>query len=97
MKMKIDRISGGLAGKILRVDLNSKKISTEDTEKYAKRWLGGRAIASWILLDETAPDTRWSDPDNMLIFSAGCLVGTSAPGACRVSVDTISAFNNGKG
>jgi len=44
--MNTDKISGGLAGKILRVDLSSRKISTEDTEKYAKRFIGGRAINS---------------------------------------------------
>ncbi len=95
--MRIDRISGGLAGKILRVDLGSKKTTTEDTEKYAKRYIGGRAINNFILLNELAPQTKWSDPENMLIFGVGCLEGTLAPGACRVSIDTINVFNNGKG
>jgi len=93
----IDRISGGLAGKILRVDLGSKKVSTEDTEKYARRFIGGRTINSFILLNEMAPETKWSDPENMLIFGVGCLVGTLAPGACRVSIDTKNVYNNGKG
>jgi len=97
MKVVIDRISGGLAGKILRVDLGSKKILTEDTEKYAKRFIGGRAINSLILLNEVDPRTRWSDRENILIFGVGCLVGTMAPAACRVSIDTVNAFNNGKG
>lgn len=95
--MRIDGISGGLAGKILRVDLGSKKITTEDTEKYAKRYIGGRAINSFLLLKEMDSKTQWSDPENMLIFGVGCLVGTLAPGACRVSVDTINVFNNGRG
>ena len=95
--MKADRISSGLAGKILRVDLSSKRISNEDTERYARRFIGGRAINNFILLNEMDPETQWSDPENMLIFGVGCLVGTLAPGACRVSVDTKNAFNNGKG
>jgi aldehyde:ferredoxin oxidoreductase len=95
--MNVNRISGGLAGKILRVDLSSNKISTEDTEKYAKRFVGGRAINSFILLNEMAPETRWSDPENMLIFGTGCLEGTLAPGACRVSVDTKNVYSGGKG
>jgi len=97
MTMRTDKISGGIAGKILRVNLSSKEISTEDTEKYARRFIGGRAINSFILLNEVKPETKWSDPENMLIFGVGCLVGTLAPGACRVSVDTKNAFNNGKG
>jgi len=95
--MNTDTISGGLAGKILRVNLTSKKISTEDTKKYAKRFIGGRAINNSILLNEMNPETKWSDPENMLIFGVGCLVGTLVPGACRVSIDTKNAFNNGKG
>jgi aldehyde:ferredoxin oxidoreductase len=89
--------SGSLAGRILRVDLSSRKISTEDTERYAAKFIGGRAVNSLILLNETSPETKWSDPENMLIFGVGCLVGTLVPGACRVSIDTINAFNNGKG
>ncbi|MFC1995203.1 aldehyde ferredoxin oxidoreductase family protein [Chloroflexota bacterium] len=90
-------ISGGLAGKILRIDLGSREISTEDTERYAERFIGGRAISNFILLNEMNPETKWSDPENMLIFGVGCLVGTLAPGACRVSVDAKNVFNNGKG
>lgn len=95
--MKASVISGGLAGKILRVDLSSQVICTEDSEKYAARFIGGRALNSFILLSAMDPKTKWSDPENMLIFGVGCLVGTSAPGACRTSVDTKNAFNNGKG
>lgn len=95
--MRIEGIRGALAGRILRVDLTSRRVWTENTEDYARRWLGGRAIASWILLSETPPGTRWSDPDCPLIFSPGCLVGTYSPGASRTSVDSINTFNNGKG
>lgn len=97
VKVDADRISGGLVGKILRVDLGGNKISTEDTEKYARRFIGGRMINSFILLNEMKPETKWSDPENMLIFGVGYLVGTLVPGACRVSVETKSVYNNGKG
>jgi aldehyde:ferredoxin oxidoreductase len=97
MSWSEDPIRGGLAGKILRVDLSSGRISTDETPKYARRFLGGRAINSYILLDEMIPGSKWSDPENILIFGVGSLVGTLAPGACRVSVDTKNPFNNGKG
>ena len=87
----------GYAGNILRVDLTDGKIWTEPTEKYAKRWIGGRAINTWILLNELNPEIEWDDPQNLLTFGVGVLVGTLAPGACRVSVDTKNAFNNGIG
>ncbi len=68
MKVRIERINGGLAGKILRVDLSNNKVTTEDTEKYAKRYIGGRAVNNLILLNEIPPQTKWSDPDNILII-----------------------------
>ena len=91
------QIRGGLAGKILRVDLGSGKTWTEETERYAAEYIGGRAINSLILFNKLNPKVKWSDPENLLIFGAGALVGTMTPGACRVSIDTINVFNNGKG
>ncbi|MBA1336017.1 MAG: Tungsten-containing aldehyde:ferredoxin oxidoreductase [Firmicutes bacterium] len=99
-----NKIRGGIAGKILYVDLSSKKIWFEDTEKYAKRFLGGRAINSFILCNEinkiykeAGQKIKWDDPRIPLIFGVGCLVGTLMPAANRVSVDSINTFNNGKG
>jgi aldehyde:ferredoxin oxidoreductase len=90
-------VHGALAGKILRVDLSRKKVWTEDTAPYARRFLGGRGINSYLLLNEMRPSTKWSDPDNMLLFGVGFLVGTLAPGACRVSIDTKNPYTGGKG
>jgi aldehyde:ferredoxin oxidoreductase len=95
--MKTYDIRGGLAGKILGVDLTRRKIWTQDTAVYAERYLGGRAVNSHILLEEMSPETKWSDPDNLLIFGVGCLVGTMAPAACRVSIDTKNTYTGGKG
>jgi aldehyde:ferredoxin oxidoreductase len=90
-------VTGGLAGKILRVDLSSGTIRSEPSAPYAERFIGGRTINSYILLMETKKETRWSDPANPLIFGVGRLVGTAAPGANRISIDTINPYNNGKG
>lgn len=87
----------GYAGKILRVDLSAGNIWTEPTEKHARRFVGGRAVNTWILLNELSPDVGWSDPENMIAFGPGMLVGTLAPGAGRTSVDTTNAFNDSMG
>ena len=87
----------GSAGRVLWVDLGNRKIGTEETQRYAGEWIGGRAINSFLLLEHMDPKTRWSDPENLLIFGVGALVGTLTPGACRMSVETKNVFNNGKG
>ncbi|MDD4029307.1 MAG: aldehyde ferredoxin oxidoreductase C-terminal domain-containing protein [Caldisericia bacterium] len=102
--MNLAKIGGSLAGKILYVDLALKIIRIEKTEKYAQRFLGGRAINSFILCSEidkiqkeTGNKVKWDNPKNPLIFGVGCLVGTLMPATNRVSIDSINAFNNGKG
>ena len=92
----VANIKGCFAGKILRIDLSNKKIWTEDTKKYTKKTLGGRGINSLIMINEIAPQVKWYDPENLLCFGVGSLVGTMAPGACRVDVSAINVFNGGK-
>ena len=94
---KINNNHYSYAGNILRVNLNNGVTWIEPTEKYTKRWIGGRAINTWVLLNELNPNIKWSDSENILTFGVGVLVGTLAAGACRVSVDTKNAFNNGIG
>ncbi|GAB4113358.1 MAG: aldehyde ferredoxin oxidoreductase family protein [Candidatus Caldatribacteriota bacterium] len=90
-------IQGCLAGKILWVDLSRERIWTEPSQEYANLTLGGRGINSLIMLRNIKIGTKWSDPENLLCFGVGSLVGTMAPGACRVDVSTINVFNGGKG
>ena len=68
-------------GRILRVDLSKEEISFQETKAYADRWIGGRAINTWICLDEMAPEVEWNSPESLLCFGVGVLAGTLAPGA----------------
>lgn len=86
-----------LAGKILRIDLSDGRIWTEETDKYAITTLGGRGINSLIMVNEINPQVKWHDPENLLCFGVGSLVGTIAPGACRVDISSINVFDGGKG
>ena len=95
--IKTGDIKGCLAGKILRIDLSNKKIWTEETKSYAEKTLGGRGINSLIMINEIEPKVKWYDPENLLCFGVGSLVGTMTPGACRVDISTINVFSGGKG
>ena len=86
-----------LAGKILRVNLTTKEIWTEPTEPYALIGLGGRGINSLIMIREIPIGTKWYDPENLLCFGVGSLVGTMVPGASRIDVSFINVFSGGKG
>jgi aldehyde:ferredoxin oxidoreductase len=70
------------AGKILRVDLTTGKVSTEPlSEKTAKSYIGGIGLGIRLLMDNSKPGTDPFDPDNPLIFATGPLSGTMGPTA----------------
>lgn len=79
---------GGYAGKILRVDLSTGRITTEPTEKYLD-YLGGVGFGYKVLWDEVKPGTKAFDPENRLIFGVGPLTGTGAPCGGRTSITSL--------
>jgi aldehyde:ferredoxin oxidoreductase len=85
------------AGKVLRVDLSKRRITTEATKTYASRFLGGRGINQCILYRESEKGISPFDPATRLIFGTGVLLGTPVPGACRYSVDSKNVFTGGVG
>ena len=90
-----------LGGKILRVNLSLGKISTEPTEEYVEKtlgapyFLGGKQVNTWMLYREVKPWVTPLEPANKLILGVGSLVGTLAPTASRLSVESKNAFTNG--
>jgi aldehyde:ferredoxin oxidoreductase len=75
--------SYGYAGKILEVDLSSRKQATLSTRDYSERFLGGRGIAARIYWDRVAPDTGALAPGNTLVFMTGPLAGFTRFSGCR--------------
>ena len=80
----------GWAGKLLRVDLSSGKITTEDTQRWGADYFGGRGLAARIAWEELPPGIGAFDPENPLMFLPGVLVGTPAPTSGRTSICGIS-------
>ena len=76
----------GYAGRILRVDLSSGRMSEVSTMDYAGRFLGGRGIAAKIYWDEVPPQVEAFDAENRLIFVTGPLAGLPVLGSSRWQV-----------
>jgi aldehyde:ferredoxin oxidoreductase len=71
----------GYAGKILRVNLTRKKISTIKTKKYEK-WAGGHGMGSAIFWDLVKDKTiDGFDPRNVVTLMTSPLTGTLTPAA----------------
>jgi aldehyde:ferredoxin oxidoreductase len=86
-----------IGGKILRVDLTHRSVSVEPTAPMNARFPAGMGVNNWLLLEGTPLETQPLDPDNPLIFTAGTLVGTSAPTACRMTISCKNVFTGGFG
>ena len=72
----------GYTGKILRVDLTIKTISTLDTEQY-EEYGGGHGIGSAIFWDLVGDQLPFSalDPRNVVTVMAGPFSGVVVPSA----------------
>jgi aldehyde:ferredoxin oxidoreductase len=81
--------NGGWAGKVLRVDLSTGRISTEDTIEKYKDYLGGTGIGYKVIWDEVPAGTTAFEPANKIIFGVGPLAGTGAPCNGRTAVTTL--------
>lgn len=94
---KVPEKAFAYAGRILRVNLSNKKFVTEETMRYAGKFLGGRGINQWLLYNEVGPSVWPFDPESRLIFGTGVLVGTLAPAACRYTVEGRNPLTGGVG
>ena len=77
----------GYMGKILRVDLTSRKFVVERlTDKVAEQFIGGCGLGTKILYEETAVGIDPLGPENLLIFASGPMNGTMAFNSDRFDV-----------
>ncbi len=76
----------GWTGRILHVDLSHSEIKEILTEHYARKYLGGRGIASRIYWETVKPNVSAFGPENRLIFMTGPLVATGVQAANRMAV-----------
>jgi aldehyde:ferredoxin oxidoreductase len=78
-------------GKLLKVDLSSKKTSEINVEKdVIKNFIGGKGLGAYLLYTMLKPQTDPLSPGNLLMFLNGPFTGTSYPTSGRTTVVTKS-------
>jgi len=82
-------------GIMIRINLTSGKITKEDYSSYFNRWLGGSGLAVKLLYDELPNWATPFEPINKLVISSGALIGTLAPGACKMNISTLGPMTGG--
>lgn len=72
----------GYAGKLLRIDLTSEKVSIESIKpEILREFMGGVGYGVKLLYDELPAGIDPLSPGNKLLFATGPLTGTAAPGS----------------
>ncbi|MBS3815811.1 MAG: aldehyde ferredoxin oxidoreductase, partial [Hadesarchaea archaeon] len=88
----------GYNGKILHVDLSKEETSVEEPEEsFYRRYMGGKSLALYYLLNELEPNVDPLEPENVLVFAPGIITGSSLPGASRFTVAAKSPLTGGFG
>ena len=82
-------------GAVIHVGLTLKTVDIQYIdEDDIRNWLFGRAINVALLYQHLHGRTDPLSPENPLIFSAGLLVGSSAPSSSRLHINAVSPLTN---
>ena len=81
----------GFYNRVLFIDITLKRFEIQNLEDFVLRsFLGGKGLASHLLLTYNPPGVHPLDPDNCLIFATGPVTGSPILGSCRYGLYTKS-------
>jgi aldehyde:ferredoxin oxidoreductase len=90
-------LPGGYMGKILRVDLTTGSLRDENLpeESILRKFIGGQALASYILLKELSLEATPLGPENIVVMMTGPLTGNGfTPGGTKMTAVYLSPLTN---
>ncbi|MBI2015695.1 MAG: aldehyde ferredoxin oxidoreductase family protein [Candidatus Rokubacteria bacterium] len=91
-------MGGGVTAKILHVDLTTGRTRTEELpEPVTRKYLGGGALAAWLLLRDMPARVDPLGPDNVLVFMTSVINGLSLSGTNRYTAAAKSPLTGGYG
>ena len=88
----------GYTGKVLRINLTSGDISTDQpSELFYRKYFGGRALVAYYLLHEMSGGEDPLSEEAVLVFASSAIGGAPTHGLCRFSVGAKSPLTGGFG
>jgi aldehyde:ferredoxin oxidoreductase len=91
-------VSGGYAGKVLRINLSDRTAKEEQlSEEMARDFIGGAGFGIKHLFDEVKPGIDPLGPDNILVFAPGPFTGAGVPCSSRMAVTGKSPLTGAVG
>ena len=90
-------LPGGYMGKILRADLSTGTLRDENLpeEPILRKFIGGQALASYILLKELPLNATPFGPENIVVMMTGPLTGNGfTPGGTKMTAVYLSPLTH---
>jgi len=82
---------GGYMGKVIRIDLTTRKVSEYPwTDEDREMYLGGKIMAAKILYDNLEATVEPFSDENMLVITTGPFSNAGVPSSSRFNISTIS-------
>ena len=89
-------MASGMTARLLHVDLASRETRVEELpETLLRKYLGGGALASYLLLRDMPPGVDPLGPDNVLVFTTSVINGLSLSGTNRYTAAAKSPLTGG--
>ena len=81
----------GVFGRVLNIDLEQEKVSTENiSEEIYRHFLGGKGLATYLLLEKNRPGVDPFSPENHVVIAVGPACDTTVWGSSRYGLYTKS-------
>jgi aldehyde:ferredoxin oxidoreductase len=91
-------MSYGYTGKILHVDLTTRRMEIEEPgEAFYRKYMGGSALGMYYALKLIPPGADPLGPENVLVLSLGVATGAAVSGQSRVSATAKSPLTGAIG
>jgi len=90
------QVDKGYTNRTLYVNLSDNKVESRSVSDNMKNvFIGGRGYGLRLLWNGVKDDTKWNDPENEIVISAGPIAGiTTYPGSGKSLVVTLSPLTN---
>ena len=85
----------GWAGSVLRINLTTGSITTEDTLPKYKDYIGGMGLGYKVIFDEVPLDTDPLAEAAKAVFAVGPLTASGVPCSGRMNVSFLSCWSKG--
>ncbi|HIU15163.1 MAG TPA: aldehyde ferredoxin oxidoreductase [Candidatus Ventricola intestinavium] len=94
--MSVKNGINGWAGSVLRVNLTTGAITTEDTLPKYKPFIGGMGLGYKVIWDEVPLDSDPLGPAAKAVFAVGPLTASGVPCSGRTNISFLSCWSKGQ-